>query len=534
MNIKMKRRLISNSVFLLFFTLFSQAQNPLMIPPLLNGPNFNLTVAYDSVEFYPGVFTHTAGVNGPILGPTLIIDQGQQINATVTNLLNDTTTMHWHGAHVPAAADGGPHSKIAPNSSWSPSWTAMDRASTMWYHPHLHHKTYKHVMMGVAGLIINRDPQESALALPRDYGVDDFPLVLQTKVMDANQQIDASMMNYVMDTLLLVNGTRNPYLDAPAQLVRFRVLNGSAMRTYNFGISNNDDFWVIGSDGGLLEAPVQLNRLLISPGERYEIVVDLSNLQGQSVDFMNYGTGIPSSTYGAGSMMGGGAITNYSNNPLNGLDFTLLTVNVTAPTANAITSIPSTLIPTNPFDQFDVDTNRQFTFTSMGGQSGPFMINSTVFDMNQINYVIPLDNKETWTFFNQTPIAHPFHIHDVQFNILEINGTAPPAHMQGWKDVLLIPGHMGSAKFITKFEDFADPEIPYMYHCHMLVHEDEGMMGQFLVVDNSSFISSTDLVNGKQLLKVVDVLGKESNPIPNTPLFYIYDDGSVEKILYIE
>lgn len=100
--------------------------------------------------------------------------------------------------------------------------------------------------------------------------------------------------------------------------------------------------------------------------------------------------------------------------------------------------------------------------------------------------------------------------------------------MQGWKDVVLIPGHMGEAKFITKFEDFADPEIPYMYHCHMLVHEDEGMMGQFLVVDNSSFISSTDLFNGKQLLKVVDVLGKESNPTPNTPLFYIYDDGSVE------
>ncbi len=183
--------------------------------------------------------------------------------------------------------------------------------------------------------------------------------------------------------------------------------------------------------------------------------------------------------------MFGGAIQNY-NNPLNGADFTMLSLNVVAQSSNPITTIPATLVSINPYSQTNIDENRQFNFTSTGGQSGPFLINGNTFNMSQVNHIIPLNNKEIWSFTNQTPIAHPFHIHDVQFNILEINGVAPPLHMQGWKDILLIPGHMGSAKFIAKFDDFADANIPFMYHCHMLVHEDEGMMGQFTVVDDGS------------------------------------------------
>jgi len=304
------------------------------------------------------------------------------------------------------------------------------------------------------------------------------------------------------------------------------------MRVYNIGLSNGNDFWVIGSDGGLLSAPVQNNRLLIAPGERYEILVDLSGMQGQNISILNYGTGIPSSTYGSGTMMGGGAIQNYNNNHLNGADFTMLFLNVIDQTLNPITTIPATLVSVNPYSQSNVDENRQFTFTSIGGQSGPFFINGNTFDMSQVNYVIPLNNKEIWSFTNQTPIAHPFHIHDVQFNILEINGAAPPLHMQGWKDILLIPGHMSTAKFITKFEDFADDNIPFMYHCHMLVHEDEGMMGQFTVVDNNTLIVNHNNTN-KTLLKTIDIFGRETNA-NNQLLFYIYDDGTVEKKIIIE
>ena len=515
----MKNILLIAIVLIAINSSTAQTQNQLLMPPTLTGPNYNLIVDYDSLEIFPGIFTQTAGVNGAILGPTLIINNGDVVSMNVENRLLDTTTMHWHGVHLPSPMDGGPHSKIYPNTTWSPTWTAMDRASTMWYHPHLHHKTYKHVMMGVSGLIINRDVDEAALALPRTYGIDDIPLVLQTKVMTSNYQIDSDMMNSAIDTLFLANATRNAYFDAPAQVVRFRILNGSPMRVYNLGLSNGNNFWVIGSDGGLLSAPVQNNRLLIAPGERYEILVDLSGMQGQNISILNYGTGIPSSTYGSGSMMGGGAIQNYNNNPLNGADFTMLSLNVVSQTSNPISTIPATLVSVNPYSQTNIDENRQFTFTSTGGQSGPFLINGNTFDMSQVNHVIPLNNKEIWSFTNQTPIAHPFHIHDIQFNILEINGAAPPLHMQGWKDILLIPGHQGSAKFIAKFDDFADANVPFMYHCHMLVHEDEGMMGQFTVVDegttsveileNNIFSAYPNPTNDKIQVKLKDLENQE-------------------------
>lgn len=462
---------------------FTQAQNQLFIPDTLVGPTFDLNVVYDSIEFISGSMTQTAGVNGPILGPTLIINKGEEVFVNVTNNLIDTTTMHWHGVHLPSEMDGGPHSKIAPNSTWNASWTGMDRASTMWYHPHLHHTTYKHVMMGVAGMIINRDSEESALNLPRSYGLDDIPLIIQTKVLDAEHQIDASLAGNAMDTMLLVNGTLDAYHNAPAQLIRFRILNGSAMRAYNIGLSNNANFWVIGSDGGLLEAPVENNRLLMAPAERYEILVDLEDLEGETIQIINYGEETPTSIYGSGTMMGGGTIPNYNNNPLNGSNFPILTLNVQGPSSNPVYNVPSSLVQTSFLDVTNVDEVRDFTFTSTGGSTGPFLINGNTFDMSQVNHIIPINNTEIWSFTNQTPIAHPFHIHDVQFNIIEINGNPPAEHMRGWKDVMLIPGHQGTAKFITKFEDFTDPEIPFMYHCHMLVHEDEGMMGQFIVVE---------------------------------------------------
>ena len=343
----MKKILLITMV--LFVISSIKAQNPLLIPPTLTGPNFNLTIDYDSVQFFPGIYTQTAGINGAILAPTLIINQGDNVNISLQNNLTDTTTMHWHGVHLPSVMDGGPHTTIPPGTTWNPMWTAMDLASTMWYHPHLHHKTYKHIMMGIAGMIINKDNVESALALPRTYGVDDIPLALQTKVMTSNYQINTDMNERNMDTMFIVNATRNAYVDVPAQMVRLRLLNGSLMRTFNVGLSNGADFWVIASDGGLLSAPVQMNQLLISNAERYEILVDLSALQGSSVDLMNYGSGIPAGVYGTATIggMGGASIPDYDNNPLNGADFTMLTLNVVAPTANAITSIPTSLVTIN-------------------------------------------------------------------------------------------------------------------------------------------------------------------------------------------
>lgn len=464
---------------------YLSAQNKLLIPDTISGQNINLNLQKGSVQFYPGTKTQTFGVNGNILGPTLLLKKHQNVTINVKNELDDTTTIHWHGMHVAPHNDGGPHITINPGSTWSPGFEVLDHASTHWYHPHLHMHTNEHVQKGIAGFIIVRDTAEATLALPRTYGVDDFPLAIQTKVFDSNNQIVTGQN--ALDTALMVNATLNPYLDAPSQVVRFRILNGSSERVYNLGFSDNISFSHIGSDGGLLKSSVSLSRLLLAPGERAEILVNLSAFNEKTVYLKNYGSAIPNAHYGAAQpgMGPGQTIPGYTSNRLNGADFNILTINVGAQTSNPITSIPGSLVSHSPWQSSSANITRTLTFTSMNmgptAIQGPFLINGAHFDMNVINYSIPFNNLEIWELRNQTPIAHPFHIHNVQFYILDINGVAPSASLQGRKDVVLVPGGNGVVRFITKFEDFYDDSMPYMYHCHMLTHEDDGMMGQFVV-----------------------------------------------------
>ena len=155
------------------------------------------------------------------------------------------------------------------------------------------------------------------------------------------------------------------------------------------------------------------------------------------------------------------------------------------------------LITNIPYDEADANTTRNLLFqpAQMGPNgmlNGPFEINGQSFDLDVVNYEIPINSIEVWEITNQTAIAHPFHIHDVQFYILDIDGNPPPANMQGRKDVVLVPPMFGTVRFITKFEDFADEDTPYMYHCHMLSHEDDGMMGQFIVFDNSTSVEDIE------------------------------------------
>ncbi len=499
------------------------SQNQLIIPPALNGNNFELTIQESEMEFFPGIFTQTMGVSFPILGPTLIMEKGEDVNITFDNQLQDTTTIHWHGMHVPAEFDGGPHTPIPPNTTWNPHFTVKDHASTMWYHPHLMHKTNEHVQMGIAGFVIVKDEEEALLDLPREYGVDDIPLVFQTKTLDENFQIVTNMDSSGLDTFLLTNGTRDAFVEVPAQIVRFRLLNGSSERSFNIGLDNNANFYVIGNDGGLLNEPIELTELLISPGERYEILIDLNNMVGETVSIMNIGSHIPNGIYGAEIVggMGGSSIPYYADNPLNGSDFILLELVVTNTTSTPITSIPETLVVVNQWNPEDVDETRAILFSPVvmgpnGALNGPFQFNGQPFDINVVNYEIPLNNVEIWELTNQSQIAHPFHIHDVQFNILEINGEIPPVHMQGWKDVVLVPPQNGTAKFITKFEDYSDTSVPYMYHCHILTHEETGMMGQFIVVDNSP-PAGIDVENTEPLnFKLNSVYPNPFNPVTTT------------------
>ncbi len=479
-----------------------QAQNQLAIPPVIDDVNINLTLQNGTHEFFTGQSTTTMGVNGNILGPTLIMHKGTDVNINITNNLGQPTTIHWHGMHISASNDGGPHTVIDPGATWNPQYTVMNNASTMWYHPHLDEFTDEHVSKGIAGMIIIKDDIEAALDLPRTYGVDDFPLVVQTKDFDANYQIVNHSNN---DDTVMVNATVDPVVDMPAQIVRLRLLNGTTQRVMRFGFDGNRNFYQIATDGGLRESPLLINRLQLSSGERSEILLDLSGLEGQTIYLMSYASEFGNGIYGGTSpgMNPNMPLDNYNPNPINGTDFNVLQINVIAPTANPVTSVPTSLTTVTPYLESNVDATRTFSLSSVQGGfqqlNGDFAINGVSLNMNVINVTIPLNNTEIWEISNNSPISHPFHIHDIQFYILDINGVAPPPTALGWKDTFLIPSGGGVVRVITKFEDFADDTIPYMYHCHMLTHEDGGMMGQFVVVDTNAGLEDEILSDGLTL-----------------------------------
>lgn len=457
---------------LLFFTGQSFGQTTILIPETLAGDVIDLTLQNGTREFYPGVATKTIGYNGNFLGPTIILNQGQPVTLNLHNQLGDTTTTHWHGLHVAPRNDGSPHNPVMDGSTWSPSFTVMDKAATYWYHPHLHGKTLNQVVKGAAGFIIVRDQEEAALNLPRTYGVDDVPLVFQWKTFDAAKQI---VEMDEADNEVLVNGTLNGALDLPAQVVRLRLLNGSSHRFFDFGFADNRPFKQIGSDDGLLDAPVSMTRLILGSGERAEILVDLSGMQGSTLKLRQYGTQLPQG-YPGGTMMMGGMM-----GPKDNTDFDLLTIHVVALTANAVTTIPAALTTNTAWLQTGAST-RSFGLSAQPMMSMTnFFINGLKFDMETVNFTTQVGKTEIWNITNQTMMAHPFHIHGMHFYVLAVNGATPPANLRGRKDVVVVPPMNGSVKLILRYEDFSDTDMPYMYHCHILSHEDTGMMGQFLV-----------------------------------------------------
>ncbi|MBC8310725.1 MAG: multicopper oxidase domain-containing protein [Candidatus Marinimicrobia bacterium] len=483
------------------------AQNQLYIPETISGNQFDLTLQYGTSQILEGDETQTMGANGPNMAPTLIFEQGEYVNINVTNNLDEETTIHWHGMHIAPENDGGPHSVINPGETWNPHFTVRDKASTMWYHPHLHEKTNEHVTKGITGFLIIRDDEEAAIDLPRTYGVDDIVLNLQTKQFDNSNQI---VIGEHIDNIPMVNSTVDAFVELPAQVVRLRLLNGSSMRVFNLGFSNNATFYQIGSDGGLLSEPVSMTRLLLSPAERAEILVDLSDMNGQTIDFKSYGSSLPQSAYGIAGLatMQGVSPTGYNSNALNGSDFTMLQINVVPQSDNPVATIPNALVDVTPISESEATVTRSLTIQApnmqQNGITGPFEFSGQSFNMNVVNQTVQLGDTEIWEIFNMSMVGHPFHIHDVQFYILDRDGNIPAENERGRKDVVWI-SQMETVRFIAKFEDFANEDVPYMYHCHMLQHEDEGLMGQFIVEGEEVPCAAGDL-NSDGIINILDIV----------------------------
>lgn len=488
------------SITLLLLSIICKAQyNNMWIPDTLSGTTFNLAIKDTFAQIVnSGNQTITGGINGKFWGPTLFIKKGDVVHMNVKNGLNDSTTIHWHGMHLPAVMDGGPHQVIPPGTTWQPYWTVTNEATTLWYHPHLHEMTEEQITKGIGGLIIVRDSIESALALPRKYAIDDIPVVLTDRDFTTANQF--SVVPY--GDSMLTNMTLRAQYSIPAQVVRFRLLNGAVERSYNLGFSDNRTFYVIASDGGLLNSPVPLTRYLLHAGERIEILVNCVGQSGTSLDLKAYNSTLTQSIPG-GDLFTNGPFANF----LARKDFNILHLNITTQTSNPITTIPTALSTVKTIPAANANITRYLTIsdTMIAGIPGAtFIINHKLFDINYNNYTVPLNNTEIWQITNSGNFGHPFHIHDVEFNILSVNGVAPDAAQAGWKDVVFVPSATGGGpgggtpsviRFIAKFDDYADPAHPFMYHCHIALHEDEGMMGQFVVTNNTGINSTTVMEN---------------------------------------
>lgn len=472
------------------------AQNPLFIPPILEGDEIDLNIMASSHQFVQGLQTPTWGFNGSYLGPTLVLEKGAYVQFNITNLVNENTTVHWHGLNVPPSADGGAtaHHHIHPGETISPGFEILDRAGTYWYHPHPHEHTEAHVVRGLAGMMIIKDDEEAALELPRTYGVDDFPLIIQDKTFDTTQVATDSIMPIVetgLSHIMLTNGTIDPILEAPAQVVRFRALNASAARHYMLGWSDTTDLIQIASDGGLLESPLILPRIMLSPGERAEFVIDLSGREGDTLSLMSFAPEMPEGAAGQGIVIAPGLPG--ENSPLNGAVFPILKVAVGSPTADPVTTLPPSplaILPSMP-DITGLGVTRTLTMLSPNnGAGGPFNFDGEYYDIDVMNQIVPLGQTEIWLIRNQTLIGHPFHLHGGSYYMLERNGAAPAENELGLKDVWHVE-RGGFIKIVVRFDTYSDNEVPFMYHCHMLGHEDGGLMGNVLVVD-STFTSTTE------------------------------------------
>jgi blue copper oxidase len=445
-------------------------ENALRIPPLLEPTEqalghkvFELELQEGAAELRPGQSASTWGFNGPYLGPTLRASRGDHVEMRVRNGLSETSTVHWHGMHLPAEADGGPHQMIEPGETWSPSWTIDQPAASLWYHPHPHGKTEAHVYRGLAGMFILDDPRSRALTLPDRYGVDDVPVIVQDKRFDDDGELSESkaLISPIgqLGDKILVNGTSDPHLAVSTTRVRLRLLNASSARTYNFGFSDDREFDLIASDGGLLDAPQRLDRVQLSPGERAEVVLEIE--PGEDIVLRSFKPDLGD--------------VDFFNQRFVGADdsFDILELRAARELAES-PPVPDTLVAQEEPKTAGAAVRR----FELGSRD----INDLKMDMGRIDQTVPVDTTEIWEIENEAGIPHNFHPHGTSFRVLEVAGETPPPALSGPKDTVQVPPGE-TVRVAIRFSDYGDPATPFMFHCHLLEHEDRGMMGQFVVVE---------------------------------------------------
>ncbi|NNS07833.1 multicopper oxidase CueO [Erwinia sp. JH02] len=509
-------------------SLMAAEQRPLLpIPTLLTADaRSEITlIAQTGNSLWRGKNVPSWGYNGSLLGPAIQLDRGKEVNITVHNRLPETTTVHWHGLELPGNVDGGPQARIAPNSSRRVTFTPDQPAATCWFHPHQHGRTGYQVAQGLAGLVLINDPESGKLLLPQQWGVDDIPVILQDKRLSA----DGSQIDYQLDIMsaavgwfgdtMLTNGAIYPQTGVPRGWLRLRLLNGCNARSLNLTTSDQRPMYVIASDGGLLAEPVQVSELPMLPGERYEVLVDTSD--GKPFDLQT----LPVRQMGMTLKPFDQPLPVLSINPLRVLaSGTLPDKLVDMPAVPATDGLKTRWMQLmmDPeldrrgmmalmekyghasmagmaMDGHDSDKPASPAKSDMAGMDHGNMagmdhakpvkgydfhngnqINGVAFNMDKPSFEVAKGVYEKWTISGEgDEMLHPFHIHGTQFRILSENGKPPAPHRSGWKDTVRVEGWR--SEVLVRFNHQADAANAYMAHCHLLEHEDTGMMLGFTV-----------------------------------------------------
>lgn len=434
--------------------------------------NFLLNAKGNAVNLLNNQTATVLGYSGGILGPTIKIDKGAAVSIPFQNNLSEETNVHWHGLLIPPAMDGHPKNVTQAGNSFNFSFTIGQRAGTYWYHPHPHGKTARQVFMGLAGFFIVNDEEEKVLNLPS--GNQELLLVIQDKRIENGQLNYSPSMSEIMTgytgEYVLVNGIYAPYHNVDTRHYRIRILNGSTARIYNLALSDNQSFEVIGADGGLLNQPVTTSSLLLGPGERADILVNFKNyVVGKEIYLI-------SKTFSGG---------------VQGQQEFKIMKFVVSQQVNETFTLPTQLSNISPISAASSSKTRVMKITSMmNGMSGNMgsnmtsgmhTINDKVYDLNRIDETVQAGATEIWEFDNSNgDEIHPMHIHGVQFQVMERTGGRGSllATEKGWKDTVLVMQREKVKVIIT----FPQEKGIFVFHCHNLEHEDDGMMLNYEIV----------------------------------------------------
>ena len=452
------------------------------------------------------------------LGPIFRVRQGQHIRIHFENELPEASIIHWHGLILPEIMDAHPRYAIGSGETYTYDFKVINRAGTYWYHPHPHKATATQVYNGLAGLFIVADEEEDILELPTgDY---DIPLVIQDRSFDEDNQlvyISGGMMSQMMTQMMgflgdniLINGNNEFTLDVETRAYRLRLLNGSNFRVYKLGWDDNTPLTVIGTDGGLLETPIDCPYVTLSPGERVDLWVDFSSysvgsqLTLKSLPFTGVEMG--------GTMMGGMEMPETTTLP-QGTEYPILTVNVVKESADTL-SLPDQLSTIERYQASDAVNSESPRVFEIAMINEIWTLNGYSYEMDAVaeNEIVKAGTLEVWEFVNvvnedgnmgghnmmghgsnnnqsatEDQMAHPMHIHGVQFQVLERN--VEDAFLDGWETVnagyvdeglkdtvFLMTGER--VKLLLKFGN--DLGL-YPIHCHNLEHEDLGLMRNYRV-----------------------------------------------------